>query len=421
MSSQDQKSVKRKGFTLIELLVVIAIIAVLVGLLLPAVQKVREAANRMSCQNNMKQMALAALNFESSYGCFPRAGETFVAGGGGNNGTPGNHKSQDFVSFFTLILPYIEQSNVFNQIDLTIRHNEGNNLVNALNGQGYGVTIKTFQCPSGNGGQWSGYFDNGGSIPQSYEPGNTAATSHYGMTDYSPLPYVEDKVYTLAVNGFDAPNGILGNGAMFYPTLLTGAAYPGNLYNDYLVNSLGVPGTVDPEISPKKTLQLLPSSMLTNQINVYTQGAPKISACTDGLSNSVMMYEDAGRNPNMYNTGTSLAPVPPGSFRQGVGPNAYLDPVDLAPRRMWRWGEPDSASGASGPLNNVKNPNGGPAWCPWTQHDCGPNNEAFSFHTGGANMSFGDGHVQFISDSTAVLTLWELYTRSNGEIPQLDN
>ncbi len=106
-----KKSSVRFGFTLVELLVVIAIIGILVGLLLPAVQAAREAARRMQCSNNLKQMGLALHNYASSYKVFPaRKGGTFW------NGSTNNSGNRFRLSGHISLLPYIEQTAMYNMI-----------------------------------------------------------------------------------------------------------------------------------------------------------------------------------------------------------------------------------------------------------------------------------------------------------------
>jgi prepilin-type N-terminal cleavage/methylation domain-containing protein/prepilin-type processing-associated H-X9-DG protein len=128
----------RRGFTLIELLVVIAIIGVLIGLLLPAVQKVREAAARMSCTNNLKQIGLALHSYHDTLKTFPPG---YVDGNTDPNSTPDNDVGPGW-GWAAFLLPYLEQQNVYNQINFSQAIGTGSNTAISQ------LPLKVYQCPS---------------------------------------------------------------------------------------------------------------------------------------------------------------------------------------------------------------------------------------------------------------------------------
>jgi len=136
MSINCRKTLRHNAFTLIELLVVIAIIAILMGLLLPAVQKVREAAARIKCSNNLKQIGLALHNYENARQSFPAG---YVAAGSYINGATDTAPGWGWAA---AILPYLEQDNLMRSIDfrLPIQHPQNAAAVRQV--------VKIFLCPS---------------------------------------------------------------------------------------------------------------------------------------------------------------------------------------------------------------------------------------------------------------------------------
>ncbi len=170
---------KKNGFTLIELLVTIFIIALLIGLLLSAVQKVRDVANRLSCSNNMKQIGLACTLYHETYGKLPQAVML------NNTVTDSGNYSQNFgPNWMIMILPFIEQEALYKTVEASVKAYpvNGNNAWRSICSQ----EVKMFNCPSEINGSIP-FSDGLGKLTGSWARGNYGANAGTGMFYAHPI------------------------------------------------------------------------------------------------------------------------------------------------------------------------------------------------------------------------------------------
>ena len=358
----------RRGFTLIELLVVIAIIAVLIALLLPAVQAAREAARRAQCSNNLKQIGLAMANYVSTYVLVP---PTYMDTTSFN--TPNSNYSQQ-----CRLLPYMEQQNAWNALNLMIGVRWNSNAAfyyDTLQKTVLVMQISTFLCPSDNGVGSSG---------------------------------------TESIGGVNKTIGSF--------------SYPVNIGLNRRINS-APPGT-----AAGNWQQNGPNYILSDWDNAAKRQIG-INSFTDGTSNTVI-YSEWVRGPaanpgkpglgNVYASGITVATYP--TDFQVAQACAAINPLLTAGnspgQQTWGWKGEWWAYGGTAEYSHTIPPNR----LSFTYSDQGIDDRSMSSlctassnHPGGVNCLFMDGTVRFIKSSINYQTWYAIATPDLGEVISSDS